>query len=178
MELIQGDKSYAGKKITFNYTTEYYYDVEIEGFNIRLKRKKFSQEMHKSFTDELLNNWLEDPELYVFQDNHEMIGLVEISKESWNNRLRISNLWVCEKYRHQGIGTLLMKKALQRANELKVRAVVLETQSCNDKAIRFYLKQGFELIGLDTMAYSNEDIQKKEVRIEMGIRCKTISDKV
>ncbi len=47
--------------------------------------------------------------------------------------------------------------------------LVLETQSCNAPAIDFYVKNGFILIGFDSTAYSNEDVVKKEVRIEMGL---------
>lgn len=50
------------------------------------------------------------------------------------------------------------------------RMIVLETQSCNKKAIDFYMKHGFSLIGLDMYAYSNEDPEKHEVRLEMGKR--------
>jgi ribosomal protein S18 acetylase RimI-like enzyme len=97
-----------------------------------------------------------------------MIGFIEISLESWNRRLRISNIWVNDSRRHQGLGSRLMNKAMERAKVLGARAIVLETQSCNDKAISFYKKHGFIMIGFDLISYSNEDINKKEVRIEMG----------
>ena len=48
--------------------------------------------------------------------------------------------------------------------------LVLETQTCDVPAINFYLKFGFELIGFDAAAYSNEDVEKKEVRLELGLR--------
>ncbi len=63
-----------------------------------------------------------------------------------------------------------MQHAIKLAKEKGARMLVLETQSCNTKAIQFYLKQGYELIGFDTTAYSNEDIEKNEVRLEMGLR--------
>jgi hypothetical protein len=47
--------------------------------------------------------------------------------------------------------------------------LILETQSCDVSAIDFYLKQGFDLIGFDSAAYSNDDIEKKEVRLEFGL---------
>lgn len=47
---------------------------------------------------------------------------------------------------------------------------VLETQSCNENAIAFYNKNGFNIIGFDLYAYTNENLDKHEVRIEMGIR--------
>lgn len=46
--------------------------------------------------------------------------------------------------------------------------MVLETQSCNENAIAFYKKNGFELIGFDLYAYSNTDPERHEVRVEMG----------
>lgn len=45
---------------------------------------------------------------------------------------------------------------------------VLETQSCNENAIAFYLKHGFNIIGFDLYAYTNFDPEQHEVRIEMG----------
>ena len=35
-------------------------------------------------------------------------------------------------------------------------------------AIAFYLSQGFSLMGFNACEYSNQDIEKHEVRIEMG----------
>ena len=45
---------------------------------------------------------------------------------------------------------------------------MLETQSCNDPAIRFYRKHGFALIGFDLTAYSETDVEKREVRLEFA----------
>ena len=62
----------------------------------------------------------------------------------------------------------MMDKAKEVAVRQKRRAVILETQSCNTNAIGFYLHQGFELIGFDTCCYSNEDIARREVRVNLG----------
>ena len=168
MEIVQVKEEYKGKEIVFRYTSEYYYEVYREDFSVRFVRTPFEQEVHKEFKSTLLEDWLENPELYVIKEKDEMIGFIEISLESWNRRLRISNIWVNDSRRHQGLGSMLMNKAMERAKELGARAIVLETQSCNDKAISFYKKHGFTMIGFDLISYSNEDINKKEVRIEMG----------
>ena len=63
-----------------------------------------------------------------------------------------------------------MQHAIKLAKERSARILVLETQSCNVKAIRFYLKHGYELIGFDTAAYSNQDIERNEVRLELGLK--------
>jgi ribosomal protein S18 acetylase RimI-like enzyme len=56
------------------------------------------------------------------------------------------------------------------AKTLNARAMVLEVQSCNDPAINFYEKHGLHFVGLNTIAYTNEDVQNKEVRLEYGKR--------
>jgi ribosomal protein S18 acetylase RimI-like enzyme len=75
-----------------------------------------------------------------------------------------------EEFRKHGTGTLLMNHAVKIAKEKGARMLVLETQTNNDIAIEFYLKFGFELIGLDLAAYSNEDVKRKEVRLELGLK--------
>ncbi len=74
-----------------------------------------------------------------------------------------------EAFRRKDIGTALMKHAIAIAKQKGARMLVLETQSCNVPAIEFYLRQGFDLIGFDLAAYSNEDIKRKEVRLEFGL---------
>ena len=61
-----------------------------------------------------------------------------------------------------------MSTILREAKESGARMVVLETQTCNENAIAFYCKMGFELIGFDLYAYSNSDPNRHEIRIEMG----------
>jgi len=62
-----------------------------------------------------------------------------------------------------------MDIAMKRARDEKRRAVMLETQSRNENAVAFYLTYGFSLIGFDACAYRNDDLARKEVRMEMGI---------
>lgn len=93
---------------------------------------------------------------------------IEICPEDWSNRLRVTELWVDPSLQKQGIGHALMQIAKQQALLQKRRAIILETQSCNANAIGFYLHEGFELIGLDRICYTNHDLQRREVRLEFG----------
>lgn len=88
--------------------------------------------------------------------------------EEWSNRLMVTELWVCDELQGKGLGKRLMDKAKEIAVKQDRRAIILETQSCNTNAIGFYLHQGFELIGFDTCCYTNNDIGRKEVRINLG----------
>jgi ribosomal protein S18 acetylase RimI-like enzyme len=110
------------------------------------------------------------PRVFSAHVGNEEVGWIELGYERWNNRMRVWELLVAEECRKQGIGTLLMNHAVLIARQKGARMLVLETQTNNATAIDFYLRFGFDLIGLDTAAYSNEDVAKREVRLEMGMK--------
>ena len=133
----------------------------------------FEIPVERSFEDTFFGVWLEDPVAFgVFEDGS-LLGFVEGSPETWNQRFRISNICVFDNaQRNQGTGTILMERITETARAYDARMLVLETQSCNEAAIAFYKKNGFEIIGFDLYAYSNHDPERHEVRIEMGKKLK------
>lgn len=160
---------YAGRKFTARYQTAGYYDIRPVSTGFQIQWVPYESPVTKSFDDVILGEWLENPVAYGAFENGKLLGFVEGFLESWNHRFRISNICVFEDAaRGRGIGGLLMAAALRAANAAGARMAVLETQSCNERAIAFYRKQGFEIMGFDLYAYSNEDPQRHEVRIEMG----------
>lgn len=167
-------ETYAGYEITFAYESEIYYDVRIhdsrQGISVDFVRMPFPVAKEKSSTDKLYQPYWDGSEAYGILEDDKPIAIMEIWHESWNNRLRVTNLWIDAAHRRTGLGHQLMDYAKQLAAERQHRAIVLETQSCNANAIAFYLSQGFMLGGFDAASYSNEDIEKKEVRIEMLYR--------
>ena len=80
----------------------------------------------------------------------------------------VTELWVHESLRRQGIAHQLMAVAKEQAVLEHRRAIILETQSCNVGAISFYQQEGFEPIGIASCCYSNCDLERREVRINMG----------
>ena len=170
MEIRQLERcDYRGKKFTVRYKTHGYYDVCAAEHGFLLKYTRFKKPIEKSFDAEFFGEWLENPVAFGAFENGEIIGYVEGSAESWNNRFRISNVVVFDnENRKRGVGTLLMNAIMKKAEESNVRMIVLETQSCNATAIAFYKSQGFEIIGFDLYSYSNDDPARHEVRIEMG----------
>lgn len=161
-------EEYKGKEILFEYETEGYYHIIQDNDTFRFEKKEYNKPVVKSFTDTLFSEWLENPVCYGVYEGNVLLGLVEGAMESWNNRFRISNILVMKEYRHKGVGQVLMDTILEEAKKHKARMIVLETQTCNLKAIDFYKKNGFQIIGFDLYSYSNEDLDKQEVRIEMG----------
>lgn len=159
--------------LEFEYETNAYYDLDIaavhDGFTVTMEKKPFETMVKKKFTDKLFPAYFENQEAYGIVKDAQLAAVISISKEGWSNRLRVTELLVCNEYRRQGIGKKLMDMAKHRAKELKCRSIILETQSCNHNAIQFYFSQGFSLFGFDKNCYSNNDVEKREVRLELGL---------
>ncbi len=171
MKLVELSKEkYKGFKIEFKYETDYHYKVNIEtlkeGYNVSFKKELFNQTVSKSFTDKLFEDHWENPSAFGYFVGNDLIGILEVSREAWSKRLRLTNIHVDNKHRGKGIGSLLMNKVKEIAKEEGHRNIILETQTCNSKAIEFYLAHGFILGGFDSNCYGNEDVEKNEVRIE------------
>ena len=173
-------EEWKGTRIYLDYTTEEYYDVELteddNGFKAEMLKKRFEKplvhEEHGDFPDILFPDYWEGARVFgiVSEENgkKEILACIEICPEEWSNRMMVTEMWVAEKLRRQGIATALMNIAKEKAKEQGRRAVILETQSCNVGAIAFYRSQGFRLIGFDTCCYTNNDIGRREVRINLG----------
>ncbi len=154
------------------YLSKEHYAVSLEpqpdGIRITLKREALDPHVSKGFTIELNPPYFQPAEDYGLYLDETLLGLIELHREDWTNRLRITEFWVREDRRRLGLGSELLRFALRRARELQCRALVLETQSCNVGAIDCYRKFGFRFIGLDAIHYSDADIANHEVRLEMG----------
>lgn len=163
-------------KLQFHYISLNYYDVEINksssGFDVSFVKKPYDEpyEHLPDDTDKLFQSWWDDIKAWGIVEGERLVAVVETAVEEWSNRLRVTELWIDDAYRRQGIGTALMDIAMKRAREEKRRVLMLETQSRNENAIAFYLAYGFSLIGFDACAYQNNDLMRKEMRMEMGIK--------
>ena len=166
-------EKWQGYELVFRYETAHYYDADIKhdpsGFYASFTKKPFPALIRKEFKDRLFPDHWEDAQAFGVFDGDQLIACLEIWEEEWSNRLRVTELWVDEKYRRQGIGKELIYFAKSKAQEFGCRALILETQSCNEKAIAFYLSQGLKLFGFDRSCYGNSDVEKHEVRIELGM---------
>ncbi len=166
-----------GTIIPIKYTTDKYYDVIVnktdKGFAIEIEKKDFTEPVTHTpeeydFPDKLYEDHWENAYAWGVLVNNELVAAIETYQELWSNRLRITELWVAEEYQKQGIGHALIEMAKEQARRERRRAIILETQSCNVNAVDFYQHEGFSLIGMDTCCYKNNDIQRKEVRLEFG----------
>ena len=181
-EIIELPKEqWKGTPIMMKYTTNEYFDLEIEegssAITAKMVKKSFEKPVTHTpeeydFPDKLYQDFWEGAQAFgiVTEKNgkKELLACIEICPEEWSNRLMVTELWVADELHRHGIGTRLMNVAKEKAKEQNRRAIFLETQSCNVRAIAFYQKQGFELIGFDTCCYTNRDIERHEIRFNFG----------
>ena len=159
---------YQGYPIHAVYETSQVYGVRLLERGFFLELEQLETPVVKSWEDALFGDWLEAPVAFGAFEGEALLGVVEGSPEDWHNLFRISNLFVAQSARRQGLGKELLHVMMDYAkHETACRGIILETQTCNVPAIRLYESLGFRLCRMDLMEYSNEDMEKKEVRIDL-----------
>ncbi len=105
--------------------------------------------------------------LLVAEADQRLVGVMELEAETWRNTALLWALFVDKAWRGQGIGGRFIREAEKWALRKQYRALVLETQTNNVPAIRFYERHGYHIAGFDRYFYSNDDLEKKEVAVFM-----------
>ena len=85
-------------------------------------------------------------------DDGNCVGLA-VMAESMFRYLCLDDLKVDRAYRGKGIGTGLVRQALEAAKEKGYIGIYAVCQDNNLRAARFYLKAGFEIGGFDNRVY-------------------------
>ena len=142
-------------------------DYKDDTFSASISKTPLAERKQIKYPNTLFGSWLNDVKAWGVIESERLIAVIETAS-SGNNRLYISELWVDEDYRRRGIASALMNVAKQRAVDEKRRMIFLETRCINEHAIDFYISQGFMLIGFDSCAYSNEDIETNNVPLKFG----------
>ncbi len=67
----------------------------------------------------------------------------------------INNIAIKKEYQSKGYGTKLFEDLIERAQRFEVKALTLEVETDNEKAIGLYKKFGFEVEGVRKNFYKN-----------------------
>lgn len=90
---------------------------------------------------------------YVIEYNHIVIGY--IGRYYFLHEAEILNFVIDEAYQRQGFGQLLLDSVV--ADLKDVKKITLEVRASNEKAIRFYQKNGFVCVGKRKAYYQNQE---------------------
>jgi ribosomal protein S18 acetylase RimI-like enzyme len=92
----------------------------------------------------------------VAESSGQLVGLLDIELQPWNDTAFLWNLMIDLDYRGQGLGRRLWHRALDFARQSDVRAIMIETQNTNVPACKFYARMGCELVGINEAYYPHD----------------------
>lgn len=123
--------------------------LEIQTPETENKKVLFKYNFLKELEDEYFH-------ILVAEIKDEVIGFIVFRRDDWNNLFFIEQLFV--KYKNKGYGSKILShvKALGKKN--KMRLLMLDTQSVNKDAMRFYKRNGFVRAGHINGMYNDPKI--------------------
>ena len=98
-------------------------------------------------TIEAINRYINDSEIYIFENDNETIAVYVIQKIS-DDTIEIKNIAVDTKHQGRGIGKLLLRDACLRAKAKGFKTIIIGTGDIATKQLHLYQKEGFEIFGL------------------------------
>lgn len=84
------------------------------------------------------------------------------------DELHVLNVATASAARRRGIGSLLVREALEYARSNGVRLVLLEVRKSNEPAIRLYEKHGFVVTNVRAKYYSDNDEDALEMQLVLS----------
>lgn len=124
----------------------------------------FTPDERKSIKQRLLQ---QDSLEEVIEDRQtgRIVGVLDMAVEDWRWVSWIWNLMLDQDVRGQGLGRALVERSIDWTKRRKLRAVMLETQTNNVPACKFYAQVGFQLVGVNETFYTNRDHQRREIAL-------------
>lgn len=119
------------------------YEIELDSFSIPWERE--------DFTKELTNNSMA---IYI-------VALIDSKVVGYGgmwhvvNEGHITNIAVAEDYRRRGVGTALLSRMIEIAEEKEMIGLELEVRVGNANAMRLYSKFGFKTEGIRKNYYAD-----------------------
>jgi ribosomal protein S18 acetylase RimI-like enzyme len=92
-------------------------------------------------------------DVHVAEVGGAIVGVAALCLSEWNFRPSLEYLRVAPDARLRGVGTALVTRVIESAQQLGARGLWLEVTNVNVAAIALYRKLGFRLCGLDEALY-------------------------
>lgn len=121
--------------------------------------------LEQSFSDEKMTAELtnKDTEFYFATHNHHVIGYLKLNFGASQTELKdpkaveIERIYVIKEYHGENIGQRLYETAIERAKQKKANYIWLGVWEKNQRAIRFYQKNGFVVFGQHIFKLGEEE---------------------
>ena len=150
-----------------SFVTDAVYRLIGDGLAFSLLEESVAPPLHKQYPfdpshPEERANW---DYAVVAESGEQLVGFAAARYIAWNRRVVIWHLYAAPDYRGRGVGTRLLNSVEGFARDAGPRCLWLETQNVNFPAVRFSLRSGFMLCGLDTSLYAPNGAAGGEVAL-------------
>lgn len=147
-----------------SYETDYVWQMEEQDLDgsitvtFRQSRLPRPMRVRGIVPDEDLANRREGNANLIVAEDGSIRGFINSTASEWNQVARINNLVVDPAYRRRGIGSELLRTALDWARQEKMRLVLFDTFTKDYPAICLCQKHGFTFCGFNDKVSPNRDI--------------------
>ena len=147
----------------------------IEAFSAQNSEEDLLLYVDSAFTTEQMSQQIKNPfcEHYFAVIEDHIIGYLKLNTGSAQTEkqddeaLEVERIYVLKNFIGQGIGQSLLDKAFQRSREKGCKAIWLGVWNKNERAIRFYQKNGFKVVGQHVFLLGTDEqtdfIMRREV---------------
>ncbi|MEY2648695.1 MAG: hypothetical protein RL282_1408 [Bacteroidota bacterium] len=126
-----------------------------ETFSVHNSEENMRNYLRDNLSLEKLGEELNNPEssFYFAEMKDQVIGYLKLNvgaaQNEWkeNTGLEIERIYVLKEYHGLTIGQLLLEKAIAIAKSMEMQYVWLGVWEKNERAIAFYTKNGFKVVG-------------------------------
>ncbi len=161
--------------VVTGYTSEFRYTLEKEEsdaeFVIRGRLERLSEPHTASYREDFGSedmsrflDYLKHGLSFAAYRDDRLAGFAICERMDWNRVVRVWEFHVHPDCMRSGVGRMLMNHVAAVAQKNEYRALWLETQNTNVRAIRFYRSVGFEVETMHTAFYSNHDADPEPER--------------
>lgn len=128
--------------------------------------KSYSDEPYQEAADNDLSEYIHSPDriAYLAFAEDQAIGRI-VLRRNWNKYAYVEDIAIDKKYRGRGVGRQLIDQAKRWARDGGMPGIMLETQSNNVGACKFYDSCGFVIGGFDLRLYQGIHKQSDEIAI-------------
>ncbi|HCN12309.1 MAG TPA: GNAT family N-acetyltransferase [Chryseobacterium sp.] len=137
-----------------------------ETFSEANSEEDMQQYISESLNEERLLSELQnnDSEFYFAEEKGKILGYLKLNfrdaqNESFpNDYIEIERIYVIKEFLEKKVGKILFDKVIERACEINADCIWLGVWEKNERAIAFYEKNGFEIVGRHDFVLG-EDLQ-------------------
>lgn len=130
--------------------------------------KSYSEERFQEAEDDnySYSDYVDSPDqiVYLAWAENQAVGRI-VLKRNWNKYALVEDIVVDKNYRGHGVGRKLIEQAERWAKNGGMPGIMLETQSNNVNACKFYKSCGFVIGGLDLHLYQGIDKHNDEIAL-------------